>query len=104
MPYLDTIKELDVDGLEREVIAHNYHYWVRAQPLISDYEYDQLVELLKAASPASPVVHAVGLGGAIQDFVMRSRIADVIAAYPVPADMETGQRVAHDLPLSLIHI
>ena len=99
MAYLDTIEQLDADALEREVIAHNYHYWVRAQPHISDYEYDQLVERLRAARPQSAVVEAVGLGGAIEDPTMRARIRDVIDAFPVPEHMETGQRVTHDHPM-----
>ncbi len=99
MAYLDTLAELDADGLERAIIAHNYHYWVRAQPHISDYEYDQLVERLRAVAPASPVIDAVGLGGAIADASMRARIQDVIDAFPVPQHMETGQRVAHDVPM-----
>lgn len=99
MAYLDTIAQLDADGLEREVIIHNYHYWVRAQPHISDYEYDQLVERLRAAAPHSPVLEAVGMGGAIQSDAMRARIQDVVEAFPIPAHMETGQRVTHDHPM-----
>lgn len=99
MGYLDTVAGMDVAALEREVITHNYHYWVRAQPQISDYDYDKLVELLRSNAPDSGVIKAVGMGGAINNPAYRERIADVVARYPIPADMEIGEKVAHDAPM-----
>jgi DNA ligase (NAD+) len=99
MSYLDTVRDMDAPALEREIIAHNYHYWVRAQPLISDYDYDKLIELLRAKAPKSPVLDAVGMGGAIRDLELRARIKDVVERYPIPAHMEPGDEVQHDAPM-----
>lgn len=99
MAYLDSVREMDLSSLEREVIIHNYHYWVRAQPRISDYDYDQLVELLRQQAPQSPVLEAVGTGGAIEDPAMRARIQDVVERYPVPSELEPGEKVQHDHPM-----
>ena len=99
MSYIETIDDMDVAQLEREIITHNYHYWVRAQPVISDYVYDSLVERLKAVKPDSLVVEAVGTGGAMDAPELRARIADVIAEYPPPAELEQGEKIAHDSPM-----
>ncbi|MEO1273074.1 MAG: NAD-dependent DNA ligase LigA, partial [Myxococcota bacterium] len=99
MSYIETIADMEVEQLEREVITHNYHYWVRAQPIISDYVYDALVERLKTAAPQSKVVAAVGTGGAIDDLDLRARINDVIDAYPPPEHLAQGEKIAHDTPM-----
>ncbi len=96
MSTIENLPDMDVAALEREVIAHNYHYWVRAQPIISDYDYDRLIEALKARAPSSRVLHAVGTGGAIQDLEFRARIADVMARYPIPDELDIGEKVTHD--------
>lgn len=99
MGYLDNVREMGAAELEREVIIHNYHYWMRAQPVISDYDYDQLVELLRGKAPGSRVLEAVGSGGAITDPEMKARIEDVVARFPIPAQMEPGEKVSHDSPM-----
>jgi DNA ligase (NAD+) len=42
------------------VREHNERYWVSAQPIISDYDYDRLVERLRALAPHSPVLDELG--------------------------------------------
>ncbi|MEO0052226.1 MAG: NAD-dependent DNA ligase LigA, partial [candidate division WOR-3 bacterium] len=37
----------EIERLRREIEEHNYRYYVLAQPVISDYEYDQLVKRLE---------------------------------------------------------
>jgi len=96
---LETLDTMDQAELENALIEHNYHYWVRAQPHISDYLYDRLVERLRAVAPDSGVLDAVGTGGAIEEAEYRARIADVIARYPPPAELEAGERVVHDTPM-----
>ena len=97
-PMADMAK-MDIIQLEHEIIAHNYHYWVRAQPIISDYVYDALVERLKALDSNNPVIVAVGTGGAIDDPELRSRIGEVIKAYPPPTNLEQGEKISHDTPM-----
>ncbi len=46
--------------LEAEVRRHNWLYWDRAAPEISDYDYDRLVERLRAVAPDAPVLSALG--------------------------------------------
>ncbi len=36
----------EIEGLREKIRKHNYHYYVLDQPLISDYEYDQLMKQL----------------------------------------------------------
>lgn len=96
---LETLDSMDTEALENAIIEHNYHYWVRAQPIISDYLYDRLVERLRAVAPGSAILDAVGTGGAIDEPQYRARIADVVAKYPPPAVLEAGERVIHDVPM-----
>lgn len=37
-----------------EISQHNYHYYVEAKPIISDYEYDQLFNNLKQIESEHP--------------------------------------------------
>lgn len=46
--------------LEAEVAEHNRRYWDESAPVISDYDYDRLVERLRAVAPDSPVLQAMG--------------------------------------------
>ena len=49
-----------VAELEAEVRHHNSLYWDKNRPEISDYEYDALVNRLKALAPDSPVLLSMG--------------------------------------------
>lgn len=55
---------LSVDDLERAVQFHNHAYWVDNNAMISDIEFDRLVEALRDKSPNSQVLHAIGPAGA----------------------------------------
>ena len=46
--------------LEREVMVHRYLYYVLAEPVISDMEYDLLDRKAVAACPPESPVHQVG--------------------------------------------
>ncbi len=46
--------EKEIQRLRQEIERHNYHYYVLAQPLISDYEFDQLMERLLALERQFP--------------------------------------------------
>lgn len=48
-----TIKE-EIDRLKNELIAHNYKYYVLAQPSISDYDFDQQLKKLKQLEDQYP--------------------------------------------------
>jgi len=43
-----------VEWLRKEIRKHNYHYYVLNAPLISDYEYDQLLRELQALEAEYP--------------------------------------------------
>lgn len=73
---------LSVEDLERAVQFHNHKYWVEDAALISDVQFDTLVEALRAVAPSSPVLDAIGAAGAGSDF----------------AEIE-GEKVAHDPPM-----
>ncbi|MEZ4461304.1 MAG: NAD-dependent DNA ligase LigA [bacterium] len=55
---------LSVDDLERAVRFHNHAYWVDNNAVISDVEFDRLVEALREKAPQSPVLDAIGPAGA----------------------------------------
>lgn len=50
----------DADRLAAEVAEHNRRYWDDAEPTISDYDYDRLVEALRREAPDHPVLSAMG--------------------------------------------
>jgi DNA ligase (NAD+) len=64
----DTTRQ-EIETLRQEIDFHNYRYHVLDQPLISDYEYDQLMQQLRALeaehpqyfSPDSPTQRTGGL-------------------------------------------
>ncbi|MEL6133715.1 MAG: NAD-dependent DNA ligase LigA, partial [Bacteroidota bacterium] len=43
-----------IDQLTDTLKAHNYNYYVRAQPTISDYEFDQLLKQLQELETSHP--------------------------------------------------
>ena len=45
-----TKAQAEIARLTRELSEHNYRYYVLAQPVISDYEFDQLLKRLEALS------------------------------------------------------
>jgi len=63
----DEIRQ-EIESLRQEISYHNYRYHVLDQPLISDYEFDQLMQRLRAleaehpefASPDSPTQRTGG--------------------------------------------
>ena len=74
--------KLSVSDLEQAVMFHNKAYWVDNAPVISDPDFDQLVEALRTKAPESPVLDAIGPVGAGEEF------GEVI-----------GEKVAHDPPM-----
>jgi DNA ligase (NAD+) len=64
----DTTRQ-EIETLRQEIAFHNYRYHVLDQPLISDYEFDQLMQRLRALeaeypqyfSPDSPTQRTGGL-------------------------------------------
>jgi DNA ligase (NAD+) len=50
------------ETLEREILFHNYRYFILNDPVISDFEYDKLVLELKKIAPDSPVLQEIGAG------------------------------------------
>lgn len=51
-----TMKELNQKQLETEVLYHKYLYYERAQPMITDYEFDNLEQELRDRFPNSKVL------------------------------------------------
>ncbi len=51
---------LSVAQLEAELRRHNRLYWDEHKPEISDYDYDRIVNRLKALSPSSKVLDEMG--------------------------------------------
>lgn len=48
------------EDLELQVMAHRYRYYVMADPIISDYQYDLLERQARAACRLDSPVHKVG--------------------------------------------
>ncbi len=55
---------LDIPQLEEAVVFHNAQYWVKNDAIISDVDFDKLLEALRTQSPESPVLDAIGPAGA----------------------------------------
>ena len=54
------MKKDSIGELEREILFHNYRYFVLSDPLISDQEFDGLVVKLKKLNPSSKVLRQIG--------------------------------------------
>ncbi|MBU4484709.1 NAD-dependent DNA ligase LigA [bacterium] len=52
--------DMNISALEDAVKYHNDLYFVKHRPEISDYEFDELVELLKRKNPSSIVLKEIG--------------------------------------------
>ncbi len=52
----ESITDLDetLDGLRRVIIYNDWRYYVQSEPVLSDYEYDQLYAWLKELEAANP--------------------------------------------------
>ncbi|MBK6528886.1 MAG: NAD-dependent DNA ligase LigA [Deltaproteobacteria bacterium] len=57
LPLLDG---MDVTELAELLAHHNHRYWDLHAPEISDYDFDKLVEALKAVAPDHPVLGSMG--------------------------------------------
>ncbi len=56
--------QLGVSDLEKAVEYHNRMYWVENNAVISDEDFDKLVEALRTKAPDSPILDAIGPEGA----------------------------------------
>jgi DNA ligase (NAD+) len=54
MPMTPEQAKARIDELRQALQEHNYRYYVRSEPVISDYEYDQLLKELQALEEAHP--------------------------------------------------
>lgn len=52
--------KLSIAELEKQVREHNRRYFVEHQPVISDYEFDRLVEALRQKAPRSKALLEIG--------------------------------------------
>ncbi len=73
---------LSVEELERALEHHNRLYWVDNAAVLTDPDYDRLVEALRDKAPDSPMLAAIGAAGAGAEF----------------AEVD-GEKVAHDPPM-----
>jgi DNA ligase (NAD+) len=64
LPNLDT---LDVDALAALVKHHNHCYWDLNAPEISDYDFDRVVNALKAIAPGHPTLTHLGPSAPVSD-------------------------------------
>lgn len=51
--------QLEINKLVRQILDHDYRYWVLNDPIISDPEYDELTQALSRLSTNHPVLHQV---------------------------------------------
>ena len=56
--------KLDIPNLEAAVVFHNGQYWVKNDAVISDVDFDKLLEALRAKAPESAILDAIGPEGA----------------------------------------
>nr|MBK7067127.1 NAD-dependent DNA ligase LigA [Deltaproteobacteria bacterium] len=60
MKPLPPLDGMDVTELAELLAHHNHRYWDLHAPEISDYDFDKLVEALKAVAPDHPVLGSMG--------------------------------------------
>ena len=84
----------DIDALAERVHAHNIKYFIENKPEISDFEFDQLRERLKALNPGHPVL--------IELFDELSSDSAHDDPHKIGADQEKKSRrkkIRHDVPM-----
>ena len=59
-PLPDDWESWDLTKLESEIEGHNRAYWDEDSPTISDYDYDRLIERLRALAPDSSLLDHLG--------------------------------------------
>ncbi|MBI4366946.1 MAG: NAD-dependent DNA ligase LigA [Deltaproteobacteria bacterium] len=94
------VSRLTIPALEAAVRRHNRLYFVEHRPEISDAEFDQLVELLKARKPDSPVLQEVGadvMPGERETVRHRVPMLSLDKCYSAEAAMEWAAKFAGDL-------
>jgi len=100
-----------IEQLRRELEHHNYLYYVEAQPVISDREFDRLMkelEQLEAAHPefASPTSPTQRVGGqpvpSLKTVVHRLPMLSIDNAYDIQDLREFDQRVRKELGLAQV--
>lgn len=69
--------------IEDGVMAHRYLYYVRAEPVLTDFSYDALERLARAELPPGSPVHGVG--------------SSLPASY-TPAQVALAERLLGDAP------
>jgi DNA ligase (NAD+) len=62
-PWGKPLDELGPEELEALIRRHDFLYWEKNTPEISDYDYDRLVRRLQRVRPESPLLARVGGGG-----------------------------------------
>jgi DNA ligase (NAD+) len=50
----------DAERVAKEIRAHNDAYWQRNLPVISDYEYDRMVQRLRLLNPEHSTLNDLG--------------------------------------------
>jgi DNA ligase (NAD+) len=50
------LKYMEINTLEQRIKDANWAYWVECNPIISDFEYDELVNQLKKIDPENPLI------------------------------------------------
>lgn len=82
-------QNLSLQDLEKAVQHHNRLYWIENNPEISDPEFDRMVERLRELDPDSPMLHAIGPAGAVDE---------VASALDEALDPEL-EKCVHDPPM-----
>jgi len=99
----------EIEKLRAEIEEHNRRYYVDAQPIISDYDYDQLFSRLKKLEAENPELitpdsptQKVG-GEPIEGFVQVEHEAPMLSldnSYSIEDLEEFDRRVRKGLPAS----
>lgn len=91
----------DAARLEAEIRAHNQRYWDTHNPTISDYDYDRLVNALKALNPEAAVLSDMGPTRAPGETVVHEHpMLSLDKAYDEAALQRWAEKFEGDLVMS----
>lgn len=89
-------KLLDIDSLAQQIDYHNRLYFIKAAPEISDFQFDELTEQLRALDPENPVLLRLYATENSDKIKLRTPMLSLDKAYSLEAVLAWAEKVVRD--------
>lgn len=85
---------MELQELEQKIKDANWAYWIDCNPIISDFEYDALIEELKKQDPENDLINAFTFVGTEQKVVHSKPMLSLDKAYSLEEVMKWAKKYA----------